>query len=98
MEWYLDTSVDASWCFYDTAQARFRAAIFNIPNRQEQLRSKQHRVVRFGRGLGCAAAIQNFGKAISRGSFPRRARGHDAARLPVLVVRSLLSVLSLLES
>jgi outer membrane receptor protein involved in Fe transport len=69
MEWYLDTSVEGTWRIYNTAQAGFRAEIFNITDRQEKLRSNN--VVWCGSeaGAGCAAAIANYGKATSRGSF-----------------------------
>jgi outer membrane receptor protein involved in Fe transport len=69
MEWYLDTSVEGTWRIYNTAQAGFRAEIFNITDRQEKLRSNN--VVWCGSeaGTGCAAAIANFGKATSRGSY-----------------------------
>ena len=68
-EWYLDTSVEGTWRLFSTAQAGFRAEIFNITNRQEQLRSNN--VVWCGSeaGAGCAAAIANYGKATSRGSY-----------------------------
>ena len=68
-EWYLDTSVEATWRLYNTAQAGFRAEIFNITDRQEKLRSNN--VVWCGSeaGTGCGAAIANYGKATSRGSF-----------------------------
>jgi outer membrane receptor protein involved in Fe transport len=69
IEWYLDTSVEATWRFYNTAQAGFRAEIFNITDRQEKLRSNN--VVWCGSeaGAGCGTAIANYGKATSRGSF-----------------------------
>ena len=69
MEWYLDTSIEATWRIYSTSQAGFRAEIFNITDRQEKLRSNN--VVWCGSeaGTGCSAAIANFGKATSRGSF-----------------------------
>jgi outer membrane receptor protein involved in Fe transport len=69
IEWYLDTSVEATWRIYSTAQAGFRAEIFNITDRQEKLRSNN--VVWCGSeaGTGCATSIANYGKATSRGSF-----------------------------
>jgi hypothetical protein len=69
MEWYLDTSVEATWRLVSTAQAGFRAEIFNITNRQEQLRSNN--VVWCGSeaGTGCSAFIANYGKATSRASY-----------------------------
>jgi outer membrane receptor protein involved in Fe transport len=69
MEWYLDTSVEATWRFYNTAQAGFRAEIFNITDHQEKLRANN--VVWCGSdvGTGCAAARTNFGTATSRGSY-----------------------------
>jgi hypothetical protein len=69
MEWYLDTSVEATWRLVSTAQAGFRAEIFNITNRQEQLRSNN--VVWCGAAstTACSDAINNYGKATSRGSF-----------------------------
>jgi outer membrane receptor protein involved in Fe transport len=69
MEWYLDTSVEGTWRIYDTAQAGFRAEIFNITNRQEQLRSNNFVWCGSEAGAGCSTAIANFGKATSRGSF-----------------------------
>ena len=78
MEWYLDTSVEGTWRIFSTAQAGFRAEIFNITNRQEQLRSNN--VVWCGSeaGTGCATSIANYGKATSRGSF----RGGLAGTFP----------------
>ena len=69
VEFYLDTSVEATWRLYSTAQAGFRAEIFNIFDRQEKLRSNN--VVWCGSeaGEGCATAIADYGKATSRGSF-----------------------------
>jgi outer membrane receptor protein involved in Fe transport len=69
MEWYLDTSVEGTWRIYDTAQAGFRAEIFNITDRQEQLRSNNFVWCGSDAGAGCATARENFGKAISRGSY-----------------------------
>jgi outer membrane receptor protein involved in Fe transport len=68
-EWYLDTSVEATWRIYSTSQAGFRVEIFNITDRQEQLRSNN--IVWCGSdvGSGCAGARENFGKATSRTSF-----------------------------
>jgi outer membrane receptor protein involved in Fe transport len=69
MEWYLDTSIEATWRIYSTAQAGFRSEIFNITDRQEKLRANN--VVWCGSdvGAGCQVARQNFGTATSRGSF-----------------------------
>ena len=69
MEWYLDTSVEGTWRIYNTAQAGFRAEIFNITDRQEKLRSNNVVWCGSDAGSGCAAAIANFGKATSRGSY-----------------------------
>ncbi len=69
MEWYLDTSVEATWRIVNTAQAGFRAEIFNITNRQEQLRSNNVVYCGSQAGAGCADAIANYGKATSRGSY-----------------------------
>ena len=68
-EWYLDTSVEGTWRIFSTAQAGFRAEIFNITNRQEQLRSNNLVWCGSEAGAGCSAAITNFGKATSRASF-----------------------------
>jgi outer membrane receptor protein involved in Fe transport len=68
-EWYLDTSVEGTWRIYNTAQAGFRAEIFNITDRQEQLRSNNFVWCGSDVGTGCAAARTNFGKATSRGSY-----------------------------
>jgi hypothetical protein len=68
-EWYLDTSFEGTWRIYSTAQAGFRAEIFNITDRQEQLRSNNFVWCGSDAGTGCAAARANFGKATSRGSF-----------------------------
>ena len=68
-EWYMDTSVEGTWRIYSTAQAGFRAEIFNITDRQEQLRSNNFVWCGSDVGTGCAAARQNFGKATSRGSY-----------------------------
>ena len=69
MEWYLDTSIEGTWRIYNTAQAGFRAEIFNITDRQEKLRSNNVVWCNSEAGTGCAAAIANFGKATSRGSY-----------------------------
>jgi outer membrane receptor for ferrienterochelin and colicin len=69
MEWYLDTSVEGTWRVYNTAQMGFRAEIFNITNRQEQLRSNNVVFCGSQAGTGCSTAIANYGKATSRGSF-----------------------------
>jgi outer membrane receptor protein involved in Fe transport len=68
-EWYLDTSVEGTWRIYSTAQAGFRVEIFNITDRQEQLRSNNFVWCGSDVGAGCAAARTNFGKATSRASF-----------------------------
>lgn len=68
-EWYLDTSIEGTWRIYSTAQAGFRAEIFNITNRQEQLRSNNVVYCGSEAGTGCAAAIANYGKATSRASY-----------------------------
>jgi hypothetical protein len=69
IEWYLDTSVEATWRFCSTAQAGFRAEIFNITDRQEKDRSNN--VVWCGSesNTDCATATANYDKATSRGSF-----------------------------
>jgi hypothetical protein len=69
MEWYLDTSFEGTWRIYSTAQAGFRAEIFNITDRQEQLRSNAFVWCGSDAGAGCADARANFGKANSRTSF-----------------------------
>ena len=69
MEWYLDTSFEGTWRIYSTAQAGFRAEIFNITDRQEKLRSNNVVFCGSDAGAGCATAIANYGKATSRGSF-----------------------------
>ena len=68
-EWYLDTSVEGTWRIYSTAQAGFRAEIFNITDRQEKLRSNNVVWCNSDVGTGCATARQNFGRATSRGAF-----------------------------
>ena len=78
VEWYLDTSFEGTWRIYSTAQAGFRAEIFNITDRQEKLRSNNVVFCGSDAGTGCAAAIANFGKATSRGSY----RGGLAGTLP----------------
>jgi outer membrane receptor protein involved in Fe transport len=69
MEWYLDTSVEGTWRIYSTAQAGFKAEIFNVTDRQEQLRSNNFTWCGSDVGTGCATARANFGKATSRASF-----------------------------
>jgi hypothetical protein len=69
MEWYLDTNVEGTWRIYSTAQAGFRAEIFNITDRQEKLRSNNVVWCGSDTGAGCAAARTNYGKATSRGAF-----------------------------
>lgn len=68
-EWYLDTSFEGTWRIYSSAQAGFRAEIFNITDRQEKLRSNNVVYCGSEAGAGCATAIANYGKATSRGSF-----------------------------
>jgi outer membrane receptor for ferrienterochelin and colicin len=82
VEWYLDSSVEGTWRIYSTAQAGFRVEIFNLFDRQEQLRSNN--VVWCGSeaGTGCSGFIANYGKATTRtafrgglaGTFPRSYR------------------------
>jgi hypothetical protein len=82
MEFYVDTSIEGTWRVYSTAQLGFRAEIFNIMNRQEQLRSNNVVFCGSEAGAGCSAAIANYGKATSRasyrggvnGTFPRQYR------------------------
>lgn len=69
MEWYLDTSVEGTWRIFSTAQAGFRAEIFNIFDRQEQLRSNNVVWCGSDAGTGCSGFRTNYGKATSRGSF-----------------------------
>jgi hypothetical protein len=68
-EWYLDTSFEGSWRFYDTAQAGFKFEIFNITDRQEKMRSNNFVWCNSDVGTGCAAARTNFGKATSRAAY-----------------------------
>jgi hypothetical protein len=68
-EWYLDTSVEATWRIAGTAQAGFKAEIFNLTNRQEKIRSNNTVWCGSTAGAGCQTAIDNFGKATARGSF-----------------------------
>jgi outer membrane receptor protein involved in Fe transport len=68
-EFYLDTSVEGTWRIYSTAQAGFRVEIFNIFDRQEQLRSNNFVWCGSEAGAGCSTTIANYGKATSRGSF-----------------------------
>ena len=77
-EFYVDTSVEGTWRVYSTAQLGFRAEIFNITNRQEQLRSNNVVYCGSEAGTGCAAAIANYGKATSRASY----RGGVAGTFP----------------
>jgi hypothetical protein len=69
MEWVLDTAYEATWRIAGTYQAGVKAEIFNITNRQEQLRSNN--VVWCGAAAtaACQTAIDNFGKATARTSF-----------------------------
>jgi outer membrane receptor protein involved in Fe transport len=69
MEWYMDTSFEGTWRIYDTAQAGFKAEIFNITDRQEKLRSNNVVWCGSDAGAGCATARTNFGKATSRASY-----------------------------
>jgi hypothetical protein len=69
MEWFLDTSVEATWRPWSTVQAGFRAEIFNLTNNQEKMRSNNTVWCGSDVGTGCAAARQNFGLATSRASF-----------------------------
>jgi outer membrane receptor protein involved in Fe transport len=69
VEWYLDTSFEGTWRIYNTAQAGFRAEIFNITDRQEKLRSNNVVYCGSDAGAGCADARANYGKATSRGSY-----------------------------
>ncbi|HEX7281086.1 MAG TPA: carboxypeptidase regulatory-like domain-containing protein [Vicinamibacterales bacterium] len=78
MEWYLDTSVEATWRLFSTAQAGFRAEIFNLTNRQEQLRSNNVVWCGSDAGTGCSGFRTNYGKATSRGSY----RGGLAGTFP----------------
>jgi hypothetical protein len=68
-EWFMDTSFEGTWRIYDTAQAGFKAEIFNITDRQEKLRSNNIVWCGSDTGTGCATARANFGKATSRASY-----------------------------
>jgi hypothetical protein len=78
LEAYLDASVEATWRIVSTAQAGFRAEIFNLTDRQEKLRSNNTVWCGSEAGAGCATAIANFGKATSRASY----RGGVAGTVP----------------
>ncbi len=69
MEWYLDTSIEATWRIAGTNQAGIKTEIFNITNRQEQMRSNNITWCGSDAFATCGAAIQNFGKATSRASY-----------------------------
>ena len=69
MEWYLDTSVEGTWRVYRTAQAGFRAEIFNITNRQEKLRANNLQWCNADSNATCTTNRAQFGTATSRGSF-----------------------------
>jgi hypothetical protein len=69
MEWYMDMSFEGTWRIYDSAQAGFKAEIFNITDRQEKLRSNNTVWCGSDTGAGCATARANFGKATSRASY-----------------------------
>jgi hypothetical protein len=68
-EWYLDTSIEATWRIWDTVRAGFKTEIFNITDRQEKLRSNNTAWCGSDVGTGCATARQNFGLATSRAAF-----------------------------
>ena len=83
-EWYLDTSVEGTWRIDSTAQAGFRAEIFNITDRQEQLRSNNVVYLRIGgrhglRGGDCQLRQGHIARVV-----PRRAGRHDAASVSLL--------------
>jgi hypothetical protein len=69
VEWYMDTSIEATWRFFSTAQAGFRAEIFNITDRQEKLRANNVVWCGSDSSAACTTARANFGAATSRGSF-----------------------------
>jgi hypothetical protein len=69
MEFYVDTAIEATWRIAGTAQAGFKTEIFNIFDRQEQLRSNNTLWCGSAAGTGCQAAIDNFGKAVARTAF-----------------------------
>jgi hypothetical protein len=68
-EWYLDTSFEGTWRIYSTAQAGFKAEIFNITDRQEKLRSNNVVFCGSDATAACATANANYGKATARTSF-----------------------------
>ena len=74
----MDTSVEATWRFFSTAQAGFKAEIFNITDRQEKLRSNNVVWCGSDSSAACTTARANFGKATARGSF----RGGLAGTVP----------------
>jgi outer membrane receptor protein involved in Fe transport len=78
MEWFMDTSLEATWKIAGTHNAGFRAEIFNITDRQEKLRSNNVVWCGSGSSAACQTAIDNFGKATARTSF----RGGVAGTTP----------------
>lgn len=69
MEWFLDTSFEATWKIAGTHNAGFKAEIFNITDRQEKLRSNNVVWCGSASSTACQTAIDNFGKATARTSF-----------------------------
>jgi hypothetical protein len=68
-EWFLDMSFEGTWRIYSTAQAGFKAEVFNITDRQEKLRSNNVTYCGSDAGAGCATARQNYGLATARTSY-----------------------------
>jgi hypothetical protein len=84
MEWVLDTAYEATWRIAGTNQAGIKAEVFNITNRQEQLRSNN--VVWCGSGAtaDCQTAMTTSGRRRraprSAAVSPARSRARIASR------------------
>ena len=92
-EWYLDTSIEATWKIYSTAQAGFRAEIFNITDRQEKLRSNNFDLVWFRCGNRLCDRARELRQGDLAWVISRRPRRHRAAVVSLLAGLPLLSVL-----
>lgn len=76
MEWYVDTSFEATWRIQGHNQAGFKTEVFNLTNREEQIISNNTAWCGTTANATCTTSVANFGKATARGSFqtPRTVR------------------------
>jgi hypothetical protein len=73
---YVDFSTEAIWRIAGSNQAGIKAEIFNLTNNEEKIINNNTAWCSSTAAAACQTAVNNFGKAIARGSFltPRQYR------------------------